>query len=58
MYFSITGGDRNHIVVWVTTDKQLLKDVMKIIRKNDMILLVKFIKDKEILNDLMPMHHN
>ena len=45
-----TGRDRNHNGVGVIIDKQLLKNVMEVKRKDDRILLVKHILGRDIFN--------
>ena len=48
--FWYTGRDRNRNRVGVIINKQLLKNVVKVRRKDDRILLVKLILGREIFN--------
>ena len=41
----------------IIIDKQLLEDVVEVMRKGDMILLVKLILGGEFLMLLVPIHH-
>ena len=52
-----TSRNRNHNGVGVIIDKQLLEDVVEVMRKGDRILLVKLILGREIFNVIVSMHH-